>query len=241
MYYDGMHAFMPRQCQAYMFRMNNDSEVWVAFRGSTGAKNVVDNAKCGKMRVVIPLRPDLNNVYFHLGFSELFASVQGIMERDLVTTLAARQSVTDVLFTGHSLGCAVAHVASLYFGSLLRQSFPKTRVSCIGFGGPRCGAGDQLTQAFDECLHDHFQVVNGLDIVPRIPVPGFKHTGRIIWLCEEAESQQGNEQMKEVFSNEMGEESECDVYDTSYKTLGHVMQGLEDHSMGSYAARIDTM
>ena len=72
--------------------------------------------------------------------------------------------------TGHSLGGALAQVAS---AELERD----TLAACYTFGSPRVA-----TIAFDTCVKcPHYRLINTWDLVPGVPLPmtwwGYRHTG----------------------------------------------------------------
>jgi hypothetical protein len=83
-----------------------------------------------------------------------------------------------VIFTGHSLGGAVANLAS---ASFILQ-FPNTDVKLYTFGQPRVG-NDKYAEYLDKLILTSYRVVHKKDIVPHKPAynVGFRHSGTEIW------------------------------------------------------------
>jgi hypothetical protein len=221
-YYDGIRgSSKQRTCQAYTWRFE-DSQMWVAFRGTTSFATLIGDARCDRTRFILPNHPDLDQVYIHAGFLEHFASVQGRLEHDLTDMISARTRLSDVYFVGHSLGGATAQVAALYFGSLLKGLSSTVRVCCIGFGSPRSGGGVHLSDAFRQCVHLHVRVVNEDDFVPLLPpCPfGFEHVGEALWLQGESAT--------------FTQSSECTELVGSLQPL----KGIHDHIISNYETNI---
>lgn len=228
-FYDGNRAFMQRNCQAYSWRFDDDKQLWVAFRGTTCISTLIDDATCGRTRVTLPNHPELDDVYIHTGFIEHFSSIQGCLEADILRTMSARASIRDIVFVGHSLGAATAQVAALYFGSLLKGISPDTRVGCIGFGGPRTSGGDQVSEAFKECVHDNVRVINEDDVVPMLPPKtfGFKHTGKALWMQDNV-----------TYVKSQG--CVCLSHrDTARIQQLRPLKSIHDHNISSYVANIN--
>jgi hypothetical protein len=173
MYHDGCRAFFNRSCQAYVWRMDDDSELCVSFRGTVGMDDVVDAVNCGRTRVNLSNHMDLNDIFLHTGFVEQFMSIQSALQNDVLRTLRARPSISRISFVGHSMGGGVAQVACLYFGSILKPS-PHLTVQCTALGTPKLGDGADLDIAFQQCAPDTVHLVNNLDIVPSMPC-WFRH------------------------------------------------------------------
>lgn len=92
----------------------------------------------------------------HRGFTEAYYKVQDAMH-DMVGV-----DHRGIIFTGHSLGGALAQIASdrLFAGP----------ISTVTFGSPRVYLRDQPT-----LQPSHYRIVNGWDIVPRLPIYPYRH------------------------------------------------------------------
>jgi hypothetical protein len=78
-----------------------------------------------------------------------------------------------IIFTGHSLGGAIACLASFFFK---RDGF---NVTCVTFGQPRVG-NDEFKAAFNKLGLKMYRFVHGYDIVPTIPRLFYEHVGNLI-------------------------------------------------------------
>ena len=125
--------------------------VILAFRGTTDKVDWRTNLKARNPKtVLVKGRPP---VCVHEGFLLAYEAVEAEVER-----LLADVKNKPIYITGHSLGGAVAVVATM---SLARDEI----AACYTFGSPRVG-----DRSFDEYVKaPHYRVVNGLDAVPLVP------------------------------------------------------------------------
>lgn len=86
-----------------------------------------------------------------------------------------------IIFTGHSLGGALATLSSLYF----KCKYPEAEVSCITFGSPRAGCSE-FTKLFNDNIEESYRFVNDNDPVPCVPLAWrFKHVKGCKWLYQD--------------------------------------------------------
>jgi triacylglycerol lipase len=127
----------------------------LAFRGTEG-KELFDTDVHFRL---VPL-PGVSGVMVHCGFLEVFSRCKSEIEA------AVNKSVPSTLglyITGHSLGGALAQIAS---AALHRDNL----AACYTFGSPRVG-----TAGFDEQLKcPHYRVINNWDLVPGLPLTFFR-------------------------------------------------------------------
>lgn len=113
----------------------------------------------------------------HKGFLHEYS----LLEEQLLTLLNQfnyRDEIERIVFTGHSIGGAVAIIA----GSVARSYYPDTRIDVITFGAPR--VGDELfVEQFAEKVSVNTRVVLKGDLIPLVyPIgPAFEHVSG--WLC----------------------------------------------------------
>lgn len=102
-----------------------------------------------------------------------------------VTEIIAREigEQDRLVVTGHSLGGALAQLAAFY---LHRDLFGDSgQVAAVyTFGSPRVFGIEQARHLEGASPYPHFRVVNGADLVPRVPpvALGFRHTGRNVYI-----------------------------------------------------------
>lgn len=102
----------------------------------------------------------------HRGFSIAYAAIRNQLRRILNDVPIS----VPVMFTGHSLGAAIATLAAADYA----ETFRHTRL--ITFGSPRVG-----NRSFAEYVNQHVWTrrhVNNNDIVPRCPYVGYWHVGK---------------------------------------------------------------
>ena len=134
----------------------------LAFRGTEGKELLNTDLN---LRLV-PLPGVAGVVMVHCGFLESFNRCKSEIEA------AVNENVTSTVglyITGHSLGGALAQIAS---AALNRDNL----AACYTFGSPRVG-----TAGFDELIKcPHYRVINNWDLVPALPLAffrGYRHNG----------------------------------------------------------------
>ena len=141
--------------QCYVTRTERD-DVLVAFRGTSSSRDMCIDAKI--RRVQADYLPE--GAWIHRGFELQY---RGLRER-----ISQHMKDLDVgqrfIFTGHSLGGALATIASLEFA----LAYPDRDVVCVTFGSPRVG-NKTFKEHFDRMVDLSYRFVNERDIVPHAP------------------------------------------------------------------------
>lgn len=102
----------------------------------------------------------------HQGFYEYFTKTH----RDRLTELLKITSYNNVVFTGHSLGGALATLSASYFGGL----YPEKNVYCISFGSPRVGNA-KFAKTFQKRVFKSYRFANRNDVVTNLPPAAFSY------------------------------------------------------------------
>lgn len=138
-----------------------------------------------------PLAPiDRESLWCHQGFLAAYRSVRCSVLRVVGECFAAEKgdnnssSPWKVLFTGHSLGGALATLCSYEFAHLefsdTKDAGGIDRLVVYNFGSPRVGSG-AFAAHFDASLPDAWRVVNAADLIPRVPrLMGYAHVGHSV-------------------------------------------------------------
>ena len=139
----------------------------LAFRGTQQVKDWITNLEARTMPISGTNGEVLGNV--HRGFNEAFLSV-----RDQIDPLLEGHEKLPLFITGHSLGGALATLATWY----LRGD---SLAACYTFGAPRVGD----TGLMDRFRTPIYRIVNGVDPVPFVPpsdrvVSCLKHVLRVV-------------------------------------------------------------
>jgi hypothetical protein len=162
----------PPLIDVQLYVWDTPSAVFVAFRGSTSKR---DLAADSDMRLVaLPelahLAPPAAPVRVHRGFLRQFTVARPELERLLLVRCDPDRRKRWV-FTGHSLGGALATLAAACFGALAHAR-PFT-VECHTFGSPRVGtAGFAAAYAAVVDPRASLRCFLEIDPVPMIPVDG---------------------------------------------------------------------
>jgi hypothetical protein len=154
--FDGFFPFSREGSQAFGTFNRVKNQVIVVFRGTEAddPTDILTDLKASK-------EPWSKGGEVHAGFAEAWGKISAEVEAWLATK---REGHQDILFTGHSLGAALATLASsLHPESLL-----------ITFGSPLVG-NDEFALVF--AGHNVMRYVNCCDIVTRIPphALGYEH------------------------------------------------------------------
>lgn len=148
-----------------VFILANSDRVIISFRGTEKGKVKDWQTDLNTQLIKAPFG------YVHRGFKESFDHVWGSM---LTFIRNNSSSDTPIWITGHSLGGALATVASMYMLLANRNIH-----GIYTFGSPRVGDetfGDYLDSQIKDI---HFRFVNNEDIVTRVPprVMRYSHVG----------------------------------------------------------------
>ncbi len=145
--------------------MANDQAIVIAFRGTEGKERKDWMTNLNFDQVEIP------DGQVHEGFNK---AVNAIWEKLLLTVVKFRTSQQPLFLTGHSLGGALATLATLrliHAGQSVQGLYT--------FGSPRVGDRSYM-DAFNGVMADRaFRIVNDEDIVAKIPFKaiGYCHVG----------------------------------------------------------------
>jgi subtilisin family serine protease len=143
-----------------VFIASTDAAIVVAFRGTQNLANWIADLRIAGIR--------RNYGVVHQGFCETYESVTDALHVHVAPLAATRQ----LIFTGHSLGGAMATLA-------LSDSVLKWPTApAYTFGQPRVGREDFASFACSNFGDRLFRIVNDDDLITRLP-PGFAHVGRL--------------------------------------------------------------
>jgi len=170
-----LEYFGSNETNTLAFAHEIDLRLIVTFRGSQIPSNRTDlrhNFRFRPKRVPFEHTPEA--VSAHRGFLEKYLSI-----REDLHAVVKRSNRPEIVLNGHSAGGALAALA--YFD--LKRSYPSRRVRAITFGMPRVfnrRGADIINRERDRVI----RVVNGDDIVPRLPFRffGYRHVGRAVEL-----------------------------------------------------------
>ena len=148
-------------CSGYVAVSHTLKVIVVAFRGSKDFKQVVKQI----LEILLsPKKPFLDGevqAYWKRGFDLLWPT----METEL-NTLVSQNPSYQIWVTGHSLGGAMASLASTWLAYY--NIAPRKSIILYTFGMPRVGNYDYALQ-HDQLVNNSWRVVNDNDLVPHFP------------------------------------------------------------------------
>jgi triacylglycerol lipase len=216
-------AFHNGLCDGFAYLAEGDELIVLSFRGTQSLINWKTNLTA---RLIHPDATD-RNLKVHEGFYGAFVMLtdgaQGILDkmRQLKTTT---NGLIPIYITGHSLGGALAQIASAVLGD-------DQVAACYTFGSPRVG-----NIYFDLWVKPpSYRLVNYADIVPQVPlsVMGYRHAGDARYLPDVA-----------IDSPYRFEPS---LLERAWQLLRGIMQflrarsilGIDDHQITEYCRKLD--
>jgi len=138
--------------------------VTIAFAGSASAHDWLTNLKVRK-------RDCYGWLPAHAGFSDC---AEAVIEKCIQVATTTDKPLT---LTGHSQGGAVALLVAIGIASRIKDT--GRSISLITFGQPRASTERHIKAAFPG---EYIRVVNGSDVVARVPKLGYSHAGTCMYL-----------------------------------------------------------
>lgn len=160
---------------AYIGFNSEYKQIIVSFRGSTNLKNWIQNLK-----FIHTLYPYCDGCKVHKGFWEVWQSMKDQVMR-AVSGLHRQHSNYDIIATGHSMGAALATLASVDIQRNVSGTVP---VYAWNLGSPRVGNAQFADWYRNSSGIAHSQrIVNWKDIVPHLPFKDmrFRHVVQEVW------------------------------------------------------------
>ncbi|KAJ3127728.1 hypothetical protein HK100_009570 [Physocladia obscura] len=165
--------------QGYIAVNTNLNAIIVSFRGSSNIENWINNLEF--LPTSVPIPGVSSSVEVHNGFWTVWSTLQATTFAQLRTYRAAHPTY-GVVFTGHSLGAAVAILAAV--DAVVSGIVPAASTSVIDFGEPRVGNSAFYSYVLSLGFQQLSRVVNYNDIVPHFPLEswGFNHHTQEQWV-----------------------------------------------------------
>lgn len=156
-----------------VFMTEAENFVAVSFRGTTDRRDRKTDFRITVGQVQV--QGHEQSVKVHEGFYDAFRLVEPLVHDALVETDPSKP----IFLTGHSLGGALALIASAAFSG--RDVLGGRIAAVYTFGAPRVG-GDGFARVVKA---PHYRIVNEGDVVPQVPpnwLSGYRHTGELYLL-----------------------------------------------------------
>ena len=189
------------------FVTSNQNMTVVVFRGTevTSLLDWCTDIKCVRMKYQVGK--------IHSGFGRAFADISPVLWE------ALKQHPSPRLYcTGHSLGAALATVAS---AELVKQD--RALTSLVTFGSPRVG-NYTFARHLNHCVRIR-RYVNNNDAVTKVPMAGYYHVGRMYYFDTGGR----------LYINPNWLFVGCDRLYGRFRDIGKAgTDGIKDHSIGTY-------
>lgn len=199
--------------QAYIWRLPNNG-VCVTFRGTSSLQDIIHDLD-------VRLFDMGNGMYVHNGFYRQFESIEFQVTQELNIL-----SPSYIVFCGHSLGGALATIATVYYA----QTFsPKKRIECVTLGCPRVG-NKAFTTFFDSVVENSWRIYNEQDPVTMIPIScRFEHIKNGLCITDSLEC--------------LRIPTDLPWYMRPYISLGKIdyFSPIQDHNIIEYVQRLEKL
>uniref|UniRef100_A0A7E4WAP9 Lipase_3 domain-containing protein n=1 Tax=Panagrellus redivivus TaxID=6233 RepID=A0A7E4WAP9_PANRE len=160
--------YIEDECQVMFTESADEKLLIVAFRGTVGMKQMKHEAS-DSLKDLAVFDPENNagtqygqvNSYFYNAMQTLWNRIDQFQ-----TVTAANYPGYTVIFTGHSLGGAMASLSALRVS--LKNSVPADKIKVYTFGEPRV-SDFKLAETMKTSIPDSWRVVHYEDPVPHMP------------------------------------------------------------------------
>ncbi|KAF9886465.1 hypothetical protein FE257_011370 [Aspergillus nanangensis] len=151
---------------------NTNKLIVLSFRGSRTPANWIANLDFG----FEDASALCDGCEVHGGFWKAWKVVADALTTEIANALSTYPDYT-LVFTGHSLGAAIATLAATEL-----QTTEGYSIELYSYGGPRVG-NVELAE-YITSLGDNYRVTHTDDIVPRLPphIAGFRHSSPEYWI-----------------------------------------------------------
>jgi hypothetical protein len=166
-----------KDCQAYVCKFDNI--LCISFRGTESIEDILTDLNISRVPIEFDFPLNLKeDIHVHRGFLNQFNSIKLNIDQEIIEYYIKDSNTKKIIFSGHSLGGALATIASLYF----KLKYKDLDISCITFGSPRVGCKD-FVKLFNKQIENSYRFVNDNDPVPCIPTAWrFKHVKGVQWI-----------------------------------------------------------
>ncbi|UMM33365.1 hypothetical protein L5515_006876 [Caenorhabditis briggsae] len=181
-------------CSGFTAVSDEDSAILVVFRGTTSDEQLaVEGIETVKNQM-----PWISGGVVSEYFGDAFYKIWNSGMKDDFNYLISKHPNYQVWVTGHSLGGALASLASSYL--VFNHLTPSENLLLVTFGQPRTG-NVTYTQNFDLLIENSYRITHSHDPVPHLPGKGhhgyWHHKSEVFYnekmtgweICEEDEGQ----------------------------------------------------
>ena len=140
----------------------SENDACVVFRGTDSMRDWLTDLNIARVRMDIPGVEGDDRPLVHAGFIRQYRTLDTAIMEELRTF----QELKNVYVAGHSLGGALATIASIQ----IKAEFPEANVECYTFGSPRVG-NQHLADLYSESVGVSQRYMSCRDPVTTTPFP----------------------------------------------------------------------
>ena len=173
-----LYTSAPSAATAHAYSWIKDRTFYLSFRGTQGKQDILADIDILRTKLL----PENKSILVHSGFLSYFNS----LKEEIIREINASINLFDTIHvTGHSLGGAIATIASCVIGSMVNSSvsppppsevtvfkqkdFHKKRIVCHTVGSPRVG-NTNFVKWFHEHVDENMRIANDDDPVTLFPI-----------------------------------------------------------------------
>jgi hypothetical protein len=165
----------------------NPNILVIAFRGTDNNCNIVEDIRIFQTKFTNKTHKSYHSVKVHQGFYNVYLSLRGEIRNTVLEFLKNDKSIDTIIFTGHSLGGALANLCAVDMNYYYNEADGKVikpegyTFNLVTFGSPR--VGDQIFANYVnsiKTIKTNLRVVYKTDLVSQIPVTSdYVHAGTL--------------------------------------------------------------
>lgn len=155
--------------QGYM--IYSKKTLYITFRGSNDTQDLL---------ACLDIRTENlgQNICIHKGYYSQFKAIEADITSDILR-ISSSLEIDKIVFSGHSLGGALATIAAPYYSNIFRGS---KYIACHTFGSTAVG-NEEFVNWFNENVNENYRVECEYDIIPLLPI--HKHVPNNVFLSED--------------------------------------------------------
>jgi len=178
-----MHDTDAFLCEIFDNTNPNQKCLVLVFRGTQEGADIRTDLKGSSKPSPLPAEHKMGTEgKVHRGFREAWYEVRDMVLK-AVSELLATGEYKEIYVTGHSLGGALATLASISISQLVSVSSQKVQLVSYTYGSPRVG-DKKFQEDYNKNVPKTYRMQNDEDIVPHVPLRfhGFRHVGDNIFM-----------------------------------------------------------
>lgn len=155
-----------------IYILHNNKKINICFRGSYTIKDFLINFNICQKKY-----NNNNNIKIHAGYLNFYLNIKNSI-KNKICEIIQKHNISDIIFTGHSLGGSIATIASYDSTNYINN----INIKCITFGSPKVGNKNFIDDYNKKILYS-YRIVNNNDLIEYTPpIFLFKHIHEPIYL-----------------------------------------------------------